>query len=139
MRGPVVAFLEEAYSALRQAGFGGRSNLHIIQCDDEVRSDDVVRSETDLRRLMDGFRLIGGGGTDFRPVFEYVDSLVEDGTFGNLRGLMYFTDGKGTFPERRPAYRTAFVFCDDRYRDHEVPPLAMRLVVRSADLSPGEV
>ena len=139
MRGPVVAFLDEAYAALRQAGLGGRSNLHIIQCDDEVRSDDVVGSEADLRRLMDGFRLIGGGGTDFRPVFEYVDSLVEEGVFGNLRGLMYFTDGKGTFPERRPAYRTAFVFCDDRYRDHEVPPWAMRLVVRSADLSPGEV
>ncbi len=139
MRGPVMAFLEEAYSALRQSGLGGRPNLHIIQCDDAVRSDDVVRSDADLRRLMSGFSLVGGGGTDFRPVFEYVDGLVASGEFGHLRGLMYFTDGKGTFPERRPGYRTAFVFCDDRYRDHEVPPWAMRLVVRTVDLAPGEV
>lgn len=135
MRGPVVAFLEEAFSVLRQTGIGGRVNLHIVQCDDEVRRDDVVRSESELRSLVDSFRLDGGGGTDFRPVFEYVDRLIADGEFSNLRGLMYFTDGKGTFPERRPSYDTAFVFCDDRYREHEVPPWAMKLVVRSADLA----
>ncbi len=134
MRGPVMAFLEEAFSAVRQSGIGRGVNLHVIQCDETVRSDDVIRSEADLRALMSSFELKGGKGTDFRPVFSYVDSLIGEGEFRDLRGLMYFTDGLGTYPERRPAYDTAFVFCDDMYREHEVPPWAMKLVVRTADL-----
>ena len=93
---------------------------------------------TGPRMLATSFRLRGGNGTDFRPVFSYVDELVRDGGFRNLRGLMYFTDGVGTYPERRPPYDTAFVFCDDRYLEHDVPPWAMRLVVRSADLTARE-
>ena len=141
MRGPVVRFLEEAFDVLRQTGVGRESNLHVIQCDDQVRSDDVVRSERDLRRLVRGFELKGGGNTDFRPVFDYVDRLIEEGGFRNLRGLMYFTDGQGTYPTRRPAYDVAFVFCDDRYQELEVPPWAMRIVVRTEDLmadAPGD-
>ena len=137
MKGPVVRFLEEAFDVLRQTGIGRDANLHVIQCDDQVRSDDVVRSEGDLRRLVSGFELKGGGNTDFRPVFDYVDRLVEEGGFRNLRGLMYFTDGQGTYPTRRPSYDVAFVFCDDRYREHEVPPWAMRIVVRTEDLMGG--
>ncbi len=134
MRGPVMAFLEEAFSVVRQSGIGRDVNIHVIQCDDEIQSDDVIHDEADLRRLMSGFELRGGNGTDFRPVFMYVDSLIDKGEFKDLRGLMYFTDGKGTFPERRPGYDTVFVFCDDMYLEHEVPPWAMRLVVRTTDL-----
>lgn len=137
IRGPVVRFLEEAFDAMRQAGIDGRSELHVIQCDDMVRSDDVIRTEGDLRRLVKGFELKGGGGTDFRPVFDYVDGLIADGRLKHLRGMMYFTDGFGTFPTRRPPYEVAFVFCDDRYREHEVPPWAMKLVVRTEDLMDG--
>lgn len=135
MRGPVVRFLEEAFEVLRQSGLSDGVELHVVQCDDMVRSDDVITCEGDLRRLVRTFELRGGGKTDFRPVFDYVDSLVEDGTFRDLRGLMYFTDGFGTYPSRRPSYDTAFVFCDDRYREHEVPPWAMRIVVRTEDLA----
>ncbi len=137
MGGPVVRFLEEAFEVLRQTHADGGANLHVIQCDDMVRSDDVVTCEGDLRRLVGGFELRGGGGTDFRPVFDYVDRLVDEGGFRNLRGLMYFTDGFGTYPTRRPRYETAFVFCDDMYREHDVPPWAMRIVVRTEDLMPG--
>ncbi len=135
MRGPVMRFLEEAFEVLRLSGLGrGGAELHVIQCDDEVRSDVTVRNEGDMRRMMAGFELIGGGGTDFRPVFDHVDSLVADGTIRNMRGLMYFTDGMGTFPTKRPDYDTAFVFCDDMCAEHAVPPWAMRIVVRTGDL-----
>ncbi len=134
---PVRRFLEEAFEVLRQSGMGNGVNLHVIQCDDEVRSDDVVRNEGDLRRLTSGFRLKGGGGTDFRPVFAYVDRLISEGRFRDLRGLMYFTDGFGTFPSKRPPYDTAFVFCDDAYREHDVPPWAMKVVIRTEDLMGG--
>ena len=42
MRGPVVRFLEEAFDVLRQTHAGRGANLHVIQCDDMVRSDDVT-------------------------------------------------------------------------------------------------
>jgi predicted metal-dependent peptidase len=41
----------------------------------------------------------GGGGTDFRPVFEWV---LKDQLNPDL--LIYFTDAEGPFPEREPAY-----------------------------------
>jgi predicted metal-dependent peptidase len=48
--------------------------------------------------------LKGGGGTDFRPVFEYVESLNEDFKF-----LIYFTDGEGSFPDHEPVIDTLWV------------------------------
>ena len=41
----------------------------------------------------------GGGGTDFRPVFEWLD---EQGQRPEL--LVYFTDAQGRFPEHEPNY-----------------------------------
>jgi predicted metal-dependent peptidase len=41
----------------------------------------------------------GGGGTDFRPVFEWLD---EQGQRPEL--LVYFTDAQGRFPEKEPNY-----------------------------------
>lgn len=52
-----------------------------------------------MNRLLDSFTLIGGGNTDFRPVFSYVNDLVNQQAFQNLCGLLYFTDGKGVYPK----------------------------------------
>jgi predicted metal-dependent peptidase len=41
--------------------------------------------------------LKGGGGTNFTPIFDYVMDLNEDFKF-----LIYFTDGKGSFPKYEP-------------------------------------
>jgi len=45
------------------------------------------------------FKLKGGGGTDFRPVFDYIDAHIPMNTM-----LLYFTDGDGWFPKRVPNY-----------------------------------
>jgi predicted metal-dependent peptidase len=44
-------------------------------------------------------QLAGGGGTSFRPVFQWVD---RQGLRPDL--LVYFTDADGEFPERAPNY-----------------------------------
>ena len=52
-----------------------------------------------------------------------------------MKGLIYFTDGLGAFPKRRPPYDTAFVFLDDgMYNEREVPPWAMKVVLGRKDL-----
>ena len=83
---------------------------------------------------MQNVELSGFGGTDFRPVFEYVDDMIQRHEFQNLRGLIYFTDGKGTFPEKAPDYETAFVFIEEGFSIPEVPSWAIRLVLREDDI-----
>lgn len=45
------------------------------------------------------FPIKGGGGTDYRPVFEYIDANLPMNTM-----LLYFTDGDGWFPKIPPSY-----------------------------------
>ncbi len=134
MRGPVVKFIRDVYEIMEQCEISKRTNLHIVQCDDDVRSDDIVRSRSDMRKLLDNIEIKGGKGTDFRPVFQYVDSLLDEGQFINLRGLIYFTDGLGNYPTKKPDYPVAFLFCDSRYLDRDVPTWAMKVVIGTDEL-----
>ena len=43
--------------------------------------------------------------------------------------LIYFTDGKGIYPKKRPEYKSAFLFMDQEPVDVEIPPWAMRLTL----------
>lgn len=45
------------------------------------------------------FPIKGGGGTDYRPVFDYIEAELPMTTM-----LLYFTDGDGWFPRIPPAY-----------------------------------
>lgn len=76
----------------------------------------------------------GLGGTDFRPVFAYVETLRRQKALTNLKGLIYFTDGYGVFPEKKPDYHTAFVFLDGEYNNLNVPAWAIRLVLQKDEI-----
>lgn len=131
----VRQFLACTYAILRSAGTFTRTvNIRIIQCDDQVRSDDVIRSLEDLRAYMENFQLAGGSATDFRPVFRHVAKLQEAGAFTSLRGLVYFTDGMGTYPEKRTPYETAFILLGEPPLSVKTPPWAIRLVLEAQDL-----
>ena len=126
----VRRFLEETYSVLKQNdSYFRKVNVHIIQCDEKVHKDVKITSEEELREYMEHFELYGEGGTDFRPAFAYVDELIRQGEFDDLKGLIYFTDGYGIYPPHMPAYKTAFVFAEEDYTDADVPPWAIRLIL----------
>ena len=76
--------------------------MHIVQCDHEIQSDTVITCEEDFDEFIKNGKLSGFGATDFRPVFDYVNQLILDDTFENLKGLIYFTDGYGVYPEQMP-------------------------------------
>ena len=95
--------------------------------------DEEVKNSRELEQLLNRFTVIGGGGTDFRPAFAYVNELLEQGVLNNLGGLLDFTEGTGMYPKKRPEYKTAFLFLDD-YDESAVPPWAMRLRVEQEDI-----
>ena len=127
----VRLFAEHTFNILkRQEDYAHAVNIHVVQCDARVQSDVKIADLRDVDRFMQGFEVRGMGGTDFRPAFAYVNSLVDSGELADMKGLIYFTDGLGQFPEKPPDYDTAFVFLDEG-DNHvpAVPPWAMRVLV----------
>lgn len=131
VQGEIVReFVNATFDILKSTeSFHSKVHVRILQCDTEVRSEDVITSLDELRDWGRSMKLLGGGGTDFRPVFRHVDALIEAGEFSNMVGLVYFTDGWGEYPDYMPAYRTAFAFYDDDFRPDTVPPWAIQVVL----------
>ena len=131
----VRCFLEETYDVLCQSdSYFKKTNIHIIQCDEQVQQDRLITNQEEMEAYMRDFTIIGQGGTDFRPAFEYVNGLIRQGAFRRLKGLLYFTDGEGIYPVKRPVYDTAFVFLKDQYTDISVPAWAMKLILEPEQL-----
>jgi predicted metal-dependent peptidase len=57
------------------------------------------------------FKLTGGGGTDYRVVFDYVEQNLPMSTM-----MLYFTDGEGIFPRIPPAYEVLWALSSLRAR-----------------------
>ena len=131
--GPLVQkFLQETFQIIQERdSFFHKSQIRIIQCDNKVHSDTIIREQRDITKLLQNFELIGGGGTDFRPAFSYINKLLENGEFRNLKGVLYFTDGKGIYPTKRPPYETAFLFLGEEHSN--VPAWAMKLILHEED------
>ena len=135
-RGAIVqAFLQKTYNIL-QAGenFFSKINVHILQCDSEVRQDTKITRREEFDDFLAHGKLTGFGSTDFRPVFAYVENLQEKQEFDNLKGLLYFTDGYGIYPERMPDYDVAFVFLQEDENAPKTPPWAIKIVLDEEEL-----
>ena len=131
----VQAFLRKTYNIMQESEtFFSRINVHIIQCDSEVQQDIKITERSEFDTFLQNGKLTGFGSTDFRPVFEYVDELIRAGEFEDLKGLLYFTDGYGMYPEQMPPYDAAFVFLKEDDNAPKVPPWAIRIVLEEEDL-----
>lgn len=131
----VQAFLQKTYNILKSTeSFFQKINLHIIQCDAEIQEAVKITCQEDFDRYLENMQIKGLGGTDFRPVFEHVDGLIQNKEFSNLKGLIYFTDGCGTFPAHKPPYETAFIFIDDELNNYDVPPWAIKLILQKEEI-----
>ncbi len=114
----VQRFVQKTYNLLKQTeNFFTRVNIHILQADAEVKEDVKITCHEDLETYISRMKLTGFGGTDFRPAFQHIDKLIDNKEFTDFRGLIYFTDGEGIYPEKMPAYPAAFLFVDK-----DVPP-----------------
>ena len=131
----VQKFITKTYNILmNEETYFQKINVHIIQCDTQIQEDHKITSQKEFEEYLKTMKLHGFGGTDFRPVFEYVDELIQKKEFTNLKGLIYFTDGWGTFPQRQPSYQPAFVFIDNDYNNPDVPVWAIKLTLREDEI-----
>lgn len=131
----VQKFVQKTYNILKSTeSFFTKINLHIIQCDAAIQEDRKITCQEDFDEYLKTMQIRGLGGTDFRPVFEYVEQLRQNQEFTNLKGMIYFTDGYGTFPARKPDYDAAFVFVEDDYNNPDVPPWAIKLVLQKDEI-----
>lgn len=126
----VQRFMEHTYSILSEKeNFFQKMNVYIIQCDCYVQDVAHITCEEDWKAYIKNLVIQGRSGTDFRPVFEYVESLREKKYLRNLKGLLYFTDGDGIYPREKTDYETAFVLLKDVKLVDEVPSWATKLIV----------
>ena len=127
----VKRFLEEALAILADKGaFFSKCRVHIIECDDRIRKDLLVEDAEEMERYRERFEVSGGYGTDFRPVFHYIEDLQKKGELKELKALLYFTDGRGRYPKYAPSYTAAFIFPRGEDIDDENAPFwALKLYI----------
>lgn len=133
----VRKFITHTFDILKSSqDYATEVNIHLIQCDAKVQSDLKITNLRDIDQVMEKFVIRGFGGTDFRPAFDYVEVLRKRGELRDMKGLIYFTDGLGQFPEKTPEFDAAFVFMDEEGRDiPPVPPWAMKIVIDEAGIT----
>lgn len=105
-------YLSETFGILNAFDY---VRMRIFMIDAEIHEDYEITSYDDIGDFMRNVRFTGGGGTDFRPVFE---RLAED---DSPKALVYFTDGYGTFPEEAPTYPVLWVLTPNSIDPQEVP------------------
>lgn len=55
--------------------------------------------------------------------------MVREKELTNLKGLLYFTDGDGIYPDWVPSYETAFVFLNWELKKGKTPDWAEDLTL----------
>lgn len=92
IQGPLLdAFFAEVKAIFEDAN---PDRIHLVWCDAKVHKVQTFERGEDLTP-----EPVGGGGTDFRPVFNWVkEQNIEP------QALIYLTDMYGTFPDTAPSY-----------------------------------
>jgi len=79
--------------------------IDLLMCDDKIQihktfyNGDILEAEVK-----------GRGGTDFRPVFEFIDRELQD-----VKLLLYFSDLDGIFPYDEPSYEVKWIAPKEMY------------------------
>jgi predicted metal-dependent peptidase len=109
----ITKAISELYGLTRSFPF---LELWVTDCDAQVYEAKKVKPD-ELSRLI----LKGGGGTDFRPVFDWVKKQFDN----RIDSLVFFTDLDGEFPKDKAPFETFWV-TDSQ---HANPPFGRKLVI----------
>ena len=90
--------IDEFISEINAIKSNMRASITLIACDEKVNDNLIWRFEA-WDELQFPASLGGGKGTDFNPVFDYIDEQDSPSSV-----LIYFTDAMGKFPQFEPNY-----------------------------------
>ncbi|MCD7950408.1 MAG: VWA-like domain-containing protein [Erysipelotrichaceae bacterium] len=125
----IQKLINETYDILlSKESFFHHFNLYLIQCDSQIQDVTVIHQYEELENYQ--LTMKGFGGTDFRPVFEYIENLQANHELTQLKGLIYLTDGEGIYPQKQPPYKVAFLMFDQNI---EVPVWAIKMILEEDD------
>lgn len=126
----VRQFLSETWEIFREReNFFEHMNIHILQCDYVIQEHVRITCQEEWQEYVDHVEVKGHGDTDFTPVFRLVDKMIREKELTNLKGLLYFTDGDGIYPDWIPSYETAFVFLNQELKKGKAPDWAEDLTL----------
>lgn len=87
--------------------------VNLISMDTQVNNHYVITNGDVEEFLSSG--LTGGGGTDFKEVYSYIDTEIP-----NTKLLIFFTDGYAEYP-RDESYKTLWVITKDGINFNDIP------------------
>ena len=130
-------FLRESLSLLRDISAGAASfRVLALQCDTQIQREILLERPDQIETFLENFKPSGFGGTDFRPVFRRVKELRRRGDMPRVRGLLYLSDGFGSFPDRPPDYPVTFLLLEDEgFWMPDLPPWAGALFLNRNDFT----
>lgn len=92
------------------------TKTYVIYCDAAVQKVDEFSPDETLT-----LEMMGGGGTDFRPPFDYLDGRSLD-----PKAVVYLTDGYGAFPDDEFRVPTMWVINNEQV----IPPWGEHLILQ---------
>ena len=104
-QGDLPVFFAELVSLMKSFG---KFDLDVIHCDAKIQ-DVEHYSEANVPLPDKKWEVKGLGGTDFCPVYEYIQKKMRE----QPDLLLFFTDGCGSAPKQRPAYPVMWVLTRD--------------------------
>ena len=111
--GRAASFIKEVrklFTDMQTTGFEV-AHIYILQCDTDILEEEYYDDVTQFLEATSNYRIIGGGGTSFVPVFERVNDLCKT---QKVEALFYLTDGAGMYPqEMEQTYPAYFLLAPD--------------------------
>ncbi|MDO4633723.1 MAG: VWA-like domain-containing protein [Eubacteriales bacterium] len=126
----VLSFMAETRKILtEQKNFFRQMNVCILQCDSMLQDVCWIHSAEDWIRYEENLHIHGRGGTDFTPVFDFAAEQCRTGKLRSLKGLLYFTDGDGICPQKKPPFETAMIGPNEKILQRKLPSWCRKLVL----------
>ena len=100
-------------------------NLRYLECDTTIRREEIILGDEIQDALKAEHQYMGGGGTDFRPVFRRICEWEAKGE--KIDCLLYFSDTFGIIPDNAPDYPCYFILSKDEAPRKELPKWAQLL------------
>ncbi len=117
--------------------FAAKITITLVECDADITNVEEYRRRP---KRPEGIKRYGYGGTDFRPVFKFVEgkkiwrnaNKEQFKIKGKVDGIIYLTDGCGTFPDKIPC-PTIWVFSTPQYQNYGWKPELGKALVMERD------